>query len=60
MRTVGIVFIVISALNILGWFFKSARDEPIGSPIYIIVVFGLLIGGIIMLNSKKKENETEN
>lgn len=58
MRTTGIVLIVISALNILGWFFKSSRDEPIGSPLYIIVILGLLIGGIIMLNSKNKENET--
>ena len=60
MSVTGIVFIVMSTLNIIGWFFKSSRGVPIGSPLYIIVVFGLFIGGIIMVNSKKKKNETTN
>lgn len=60
MKIVGIIFIVISALNMVAWLSRSSQGEPIGSPAYIVLVLVLLIAGLFMVASNKKNESEEN
>ena len=56
-RTLGIIFLVISGLNIFGWFVRSSKGESIGSPLYIVLMVMMLFGGMALVSSKKKTDE---
>lgn len=56
-KTVGIILLVISGLNVFGWFIKLPKGESIGSPAYIVLIIMMFFGGISLINSKKKTSD---
>ncbi len=56
-KTLGIIMVVIAALNMFAWIADATKDksEP---PMYYIFVIMILIGGILLINSSKSDKKS--
>ncbi len=58
-KTIGVIFLVIVGLNFYSIIVRSYIGDPIGSPMYLIILVMMLFGGIGLINSKKKQDSTD-
>lgn len=56
-KTIGWILLVISILNLISILVRLSKGDSVGSPLYIIIVIMMFIGGISLINSKKKSIE---
>ena len=54
-KTIGIILIVMVALNAIAIFTRISRNVSVGSPGYLIFLVLLLIGGLQLINSQKRQ-----
>lgn len=56
-KTIGIILFVIVGLNFIAIFVRMSKAEPIGSPMYIILLLAMIGGGIWLINKGNEEKE---
>lgn len=53
-RIVGWILLVIAGLNFLSVFVRLAQGESIGSPLYLILLVMMMVGGMSLVQSRKR------
>ncbi len=55
-RTIGIILLIIGGLNCITVFTHLSQNKSPGSPIYLILLVMMLVGGYSLTTAKKKDD----
>lgn len=52
-KTIGWILVVIVLLNFVSIMARASKNEPLGSPMYFILLVMMFFGGLYMIDYKK-------